>query len=171
MHNRASFDGWISETRYQQLFALAPVGHLETDLSGVITRVNHVAAAMLKRPGSELLGQRLSECIAQPDRRQFERRVCELVENPESGEWQTRLVQPDSVITISVGLSVTMEAGDGEPRGMRWVVRDLRELRRAQSEAMAHQDSLRRSAARAEEPENRLRRIAVASSRSSSRGQ
>jgi hypothetical protein len=131
-------------------------------MNAVITEVNPAAAALLRREPRSLVGTSLASHIAQPDRRLFRRRLCELLENPESGEWQTRIIPCGSLITVSVGLTVQVIVGDHrEARGLRWVMRDLRELRRAQSEAMAREEAAWRPLSHRPlhpEEENRLRR-------------
>jgi PAS domain-containing protein len=119
----------------------APQGLIETDMKAVITGANHAAASLLARDLHDLLGTPLASLIASPDRRAFQRRACELIENPDSGEWQTRIIRNNSVIAISVALSIEPVPGPtGAPRAMRWFIRDLRPLRRAQSEAMAREE-------------------------------
>jgi PAS domain S-box-containing protein len=147
--------------RYQDLFESAPFGYITTDMDAAITEVNRAAAGLLRREPRSLIGTALAAHIAQPDRRLFRRRLCELLENPESGEWQTRIIPCGSLITISVGLAVQVVPGaNGEASSLRWVMRDLRELRRAQSEAMAREEARYSSARRAQhlEEENRLLR-------------
>ena len=119
----------------------APQGLIETDMSAVITGANHAAADLLARDLHDLVGTPLALLIAAPDRRSFRKHACELIENPDSGEWQTRIIRSNSVIAISVALSIEPVPGPtGAPDSMRWIIRDLRPLRRAQSEAMARED-------------------------------
>ena len=83
----------------------APQGLIETDMKAVITGANYAAASLLARDLHDLVGTPLASLIAAPDRRAFRRRACELIENPDSGEWQTRLIRNNSVIAVSVSLS------------------------------------------------------------------
>jgi PAS domain-containing protein len=110
-------------------------------MKAVITGANQAAAALLARDLHDLVGTPLASLIASPDRRSFRRRACELIENPDSGEWQTRIIRHNSLIAVSVALSIEPVPGPtGAPRAMRWFIRDLRPLRRAQSEAMAREE-------------------------------
>jgi PAS domain S-box-containing protein len=112
------------------------IGYVDTDLAGQIIGLNHSAAAILGEDRDHAVGRSLAAMIALPDRRRFGARLCELLENPDTGEWQTRVAPSGSLITISVALSLQPRAtGRGAPQALRWEVRDLRSLRRAQSAA------------------------------------
>jgi PAS domain-containing protein len=116
----------------------APLGMITTDLRGVITGLDGAIAVLLRRDPSDLIGRPIAAIVSLPDRRRFGHHICELIENPDHGEWQTRLSRGGSLITISVALRVQVVAGS-----LRWFVRDLRELRRAQTETFARQESVR----------------------------
>ena len=118
----------------------APLGALVTDQSGTIVRADAAVAALLHRSTDELVGAPLAALIALPDRRRFGHHLCELIENPDRGEWQTRLSRAGSLICMSVALRIEVLPGS---RLLRWSVRDLSELRRAQAEAFARQESVR----------------------------
>jgi hypothetical protein len=137
----------------------APTGSLTTDQRGVIVRADASVGALLRRLPAELVGAPLAAIVALPDRRRFGHRLCELIENPDHGEWQTRLSRAGSLISLSVSLRVEVVP---ESYLLRWWVRDLRELRRAQAETFARQESVRGAT-------RLLRRLARENSRLNSR--
>ena len=127
--------------RFEDLFDSAPIAYIETDLGTTILNANQRAASLLGKERRLLVGEPLPHFIAAPDRRRFRRHMGELMENPQSGEWQTRIAPCNSMITISVALTVQVPP-EREGASLRWVVRDLRELRRAQAESMTREESL-----------------------------
>jgi hypothetical protein len=115
------------------------VATLVTDSSLLIRQADEATCVLLDRTPRELVGVAVAELVALPDRRRFGIRLCELLENP-AKEWQTRLILPRSRITISVGVSVAV-ADSGQPRRLGWMIRDLRGLRRAQTELLLRQQA------------------------------
>jgi PAS domain-containing protein len=118
----------------------SPVGTITTDVRGVIVHVDRSLAGLMRRDPQTLVGRSMAAIIALPDRRRFGHHLCELIENPARGEWQTRLRRDGSLVSISVALRIEVIPGSGL---LKWCVRDLRDLRRAQSETYARQESVR----------------------------
>jgi len=117
-----------------------PLGAFTTDLRGAIMSADPSIGALLGRAPEGLFGASLAALVALPDRRRFGHHLCELIENPDRGEWQTRFNREGSLITISVALRIEVLPGY---RLLQWFVRDLRELRRAQTEVLAREESVR----------------------------
>jgi PAS domain S-box-containing protein len=127
----------LEKATVRELFEAAPVGFITTTLSGVITDANSAAASLLRSAPEALIGRPLAAFISPPDRRRVRDKVLEILENPGIGEWRTRVLPKDARIPVPVGITahpVGFSAPEG-PGGIRWVVRDLTELRRAQAHA------------------------------------
>ena len=108
------------------------VSQVQTSRGGLITAADEVLAMMLQRPARSLIGLPLASLIAGPERRVFGDRARMLLDGPDGAEWETRMIAPGARIGVPVALSVE-RAADGD---LRWYVRDLTELRRAQARVM-----------------------------------
>lgn len=120
-----------------QALALRPrtrcrVSRVQTSRWGLIESVDEVLGLMLQRTVKSFVGLPLAELIAGPERRVFAERARALLEALEGAEWETRLVAPGARIGVCVAISVERAEGDV----LRWYVRDLTELRRAQARVM-----------------------------------
>ena len=67
-----------AERRYRELFDLAPVGYLLTDLEGTVLEANQAATELLTRDRAELTGTQLVELIAAERRREFRKLLAEV---------------------------------------------------------------------------------------------
>jgi two-component system phosphate regulon sensor histidine kinase PhoR len=74
--------------RYRDLFDLAPVGYLVTDLDGVVLEANRAACELLSREASSLLGARLGTLVAEGRRQSFH---ALLGEAARGARWQDEL--------------------------------------------------------------------------------
>ncbi len=114
-------------SRYQELFDFAPGAYLITDSSGIVRQANRSAARLLNVPPSYLGGKALAAYIATEDRARFRTRLTEL--GTAAGLHTAAFkLQPrdsgilDAELTYSVG-----QARDGEPRLIRWLIRNVTE--------------------------------------------
>lgn len=123
--------------RYQELFDLAPDAYLVTDMSGVVREANAAATRLLGLAGPLLAGKPLAVYVAQEERRRFRRKLLRLAEGDGTSEWEVRL-QPRHGQALPAALTVSVARSDprGEPVGLRWLVRDLRDPQRAEADRL-----------------------------------
>ncbi|HEU0014438.1 MAG TPA: ATP-binding protein [Longimicrobium sp.] len=136
--------------RYQELFQLAPDAYLSTDLNGVVREANFAAAALLDAAPARLAGKPLGVFVAPHARRDFRGRVTAARELGRLDEWETA-IKPRRGAEVAAACTVRLvrDAG-GEPAGLLWIVRDIRERRAAEENARR---LLREEAARAQAQE------------------
>jgi two-component system phosphate regulon sensor histidine kinase PhoR len=78
----------LERRRYRDLFDLAPVGYVVTDLDGVVLEANRAACELLARDASGLLGVRLDTLVADGRRQAFH---ALLGEAARGARWQDEL--------------------------------------------------------------------------------
>jgi hypothetical protein len=108
------------------------VSQVQTTRWGEIVSVDEVLGLILQRPAKSFVGLSLAELIAGPERRLFADRARVLLESPPGTEWETRVVAP----AVRIGVSVAISVERGDRNVLRWYIRDLTELRRAQARVM-----------------------------------
>ncbi len=134
--------------RYQDLFEFAPDAYLVTDDKGTIREANRSAAALLGVSQPQLIGLPVTSFAAAGERRAFRSRLSPLLKGRGREEdWQVRL-RPRRGRPFTASLSVVPALGpQGEPEGLRWLVRDVTVRQRAQEALRAAlEDSGRRRA-------------------------
>jgi PAS domain S-box-containing protein len=149
----------VERVRYEELFQLAPDAYLVTDAAGIIAEANHAAAALLNVPARRLQGKPLTVFVPAPERLEFRTRVDQGVALGRLDEWDTWL-QPrggGAAIPVSCTVAAVHDAAAGAA-GLRWLVRDVRERRRAQDVERA---LLREEGARLQTEASRARLEAV----------
>ncbi|HEV2149256.1 MAG TPA: PAS domain S-box protein [Longimicrobiaceae bacterium] len=123
--------------RYRDLFHSAPDAYLVTDCAGVIREANRAAAALLGVAETRLAGKPLALFVDAEHRRDFRAR---LAQHPAGGgvqEWEFRIRSRGSEAvdaSCTVGL-IRDRAGGVE--GLRWLLRDVTERRRLETERAA----------------------------------
>ena len=134
--------------RYEELFQLAPDAYLATDAGGIIVEANHAAAALLNAPGPHLRGKPLAVFVPQERREEFRVRVDQAAMLGRLDEWETWLQPRGAGAAVPVSCTVTAvhDSAAGHT-GLRWLVRDVTERRRAEADRAA---LLREEAARSE---------------------
>jgi hypothetical protein len=108
------------------------VSQVQTTRWGEVAAADEVLGLMLQRPAKSFIGMPLSQLVAGPERRVFAERARALLESASGTEWETRLIAPGARVGVPVAISV--ERGEGNV--LRWYIRDLTELRRAQARVM-----------------------------------
>ncbi len=108
------------------------VSQVQTSRWGEVAAADEVLGLMLQRPVKAFVGMPLAHLVAGPERRVFAERARVLLESAPGTEWETRLIAPGARIGVPVAISV--ERGEGNV--LRWYIRDLTELRRAQARVM-----------------------------------
>lgn len=132
--------------RYQDLFELAPDGYVVTDAHGVIEEANSAAAALLRRRRKVLAGKPLIDFVTPDDQAPF-RRQLDLFDAGRVDrvqDWELHLHRYGG---INIPLVVTVGAVRGPKRrlrGLRWLLRDISERRRAE-EALRHSETRTRA--------------------------
>lgn len=123
-------------SRYQALFDFAPDAYLVTGMEGAIWEANAAAAALLRTPQELLQGQSMHEFVAEADRADFRGRLRALhsgaIERLE--DWEIGLL-PCHAPPIPAALTVVAERSlPATVAGLRWLLRDVTERRRLESE-------------------------------------
>ncbi|MBW3570497.1 MAG: PAS domain S-box protein [Gemmatimonadetes bacterium] len=134
--------------RYEELFQMAPDAYLVTDAAGTIAEANHAAAALLNVRGSRLKGKPLYVFVPRSARHDFRTRVEQASTLGRLDEWETWLQPRGAVAAVPVSCTVAaVHDGSAGGTGLRWLVRDVTERRRAEEDRAA---LLREEAARSE---------------------
>jgi len=130
--------------RYQELFAFAPDGYLVTDVEGVVEEANHVAAELLGLPTDYLVGRPLSVYVSSEDKDAF----LDLMDRARRDGGRSRrleaelVLQPRSRGPFPAAMTVLpVDGAPGESEGLRWMIRDITERKRA-DEALRRQREL-----------------------------
>jgi PAS domain S-box-containing protein len=144
--------------RYQDLFQNAPDAYLVTDPDGVIREANRAAAALLGTREAALAGKPLAVCVSPEARRDFRLRLSRLAGEGRADGWELRL-HPRRGGPVDVSCSVAgVRDRRGALAGLRWLVRDVTEQRRAEEDARRLEAE---RAARAEAEASRERMAAL----------
>jgi PAS domain S-box-containing protein len=133
--------------RYRDLFQFAPDAYLVTDADGVIREANRAASSLLGVGEQSLAGKPLVVFVDARARRDFRQRLARLAGEERVEDWELSL-HPRRGGPLEASCSVAAVRGrGGAVEGLRWLLRDVTERRRAE-------DGIRRleaeSAARAE---------------------
>jgi PAS domain S-box-containing protein len=118
--------------RYQDLFDLAPDGYLVTDPMGVVQEANRVAMNWLNTPLEFLLNKPLYLFVAEEDRSAFDQHLRSLVDRRQSGELEARLQPVGRPPFPAVLTASPLRDGQGQIAGIRWLVHDITQRKRAE---------------------------------------
>ncbi len=143
--------------RYQDLFELAPDGYLVTDGRGTITEANRAAVAMLNIPVQYVVGKPLLVCVQKEDRLLYWQ-IISAMRHAERGMWTMRLTPrhlPPVVAHVTVG---SVRSWEGALEGLRWIIRNVTEQQRIETEMRKNRQQLRRLASELSLAEERERR-------------
>ena len=115
----------LERRRFEELFEFAPDAYLVTDPGGIVRQANRSASDLLRVPPAFLGGKALAAYIASDDRPRFRSLLTRLGAGAESHTAAFKLQprdggQLDAELTYSVS-----QARHGEPRVIRWLVRDV----------------------------------------------
>jgi PAS domain S-box-containing protein len=122
--------------RYQEAFEFAPDCQLVTDGHGLILKANHAATLLLRCPKEFLGGKPLGLFVAEGHRPQFYNCLTRLGHGTGSDWFETRLGRRGEDQRYVVVLA-TVADGETDTRGagaVRWVIRDVTTLRRAEAD-------------------------------------
>lgn len=137
--------------RYQELFEFAPDAYLVTDPEGTIQEANSAAAILLGVDPKFLIGKPLAVFLSGGDQTTFYERVTRLQEATQSVEdWQLS-VQPRERASFPASVTVGVVRDTARRLiGLRWLIRDITERRRAEEQLRNSQEQLRGLAAHLE---------------------
>jgi PAS domain S-box-containing protein len=132
----------IAHQRYQELFNFAPEAYLVTDTRGVIQEANDTAATLLKVRKDFLIGKPLKVFIGEEASRAFLEQLSQLRQGKGVQEWEVR-VQPRKGSDFPALISVAPERDTRQRAiGMRWLLRDISERKRAEEMLRRAHDDL-----------------------------
>jgi two-component system cell cycle sensor histidine kinase/response regulator CckA len=140
--------------RYRELFDLAPEAYLLTDLGAMVREANLATASLLGIERRFLIGKALASFVVLEDRARFRTLVSELPPSSAAHQFGVR-IQPRRGEPMEVALSVSVaKSVDGEPVGLRWLLRDATDQVRM-IEGLVRREGEARTAAEASEARSR----------------
>jgi len=120
--------------RYLDLFEFAPDSYIITDMRGKILEANRAATSLFGIEWSFLRGKPLPTYIAAESRRDFRLRLEMAAELGENQEWEVR-IQPRHRVPFDAAVTTALIRGaDGEPLGLRWIIRDITDRKQAEGQ-------------------------------------
>ncbi len=129
--------------RYQEMFAYAPDGYLVSDSQGVIREANLKAGSLLGYATIALIGKPLVVFVAKGDKKTFPDLLSQLQEQDLLIDYQTTLT-PHSGDPFPASISVAgIYDPEGDLTGLRWLIRDITERRRAEGLLQEEENKLR----------------------------
>ncbi len=126
----------VAEERqhYQQLFEFAPDAYLVTDVNGVIQEANYAATILLNHSQPFLVGKPLICYVVEEECQAFRDQLNPLSQVEGVKEWEVSLRSPHQTPLITAVRVGTIQTPEGEPIGLRWLMRDITERKRLELE-------------------------------------
>ncbi len=119
----------ISQTRYFDLYDLAPVGYLTIDEQGKILEANLTVATMVGAQRGELINRRISRYISDDDRDAFYRYCQRLLQSGSADTCELRMLKlSGSVFWANINGIAVQDTECGKPT-YRIVINDITELK------------------------------------------
>lgn len=107
-----------------QLFDLAPVCLLVTDIYGGIIEANRACLTLLKRDQAALERQPIARFIPPDERRSFRDGLGRIVAAESVSDWRFRFIRPtDAPLTVSAAIRVIKTAGQANGQQLLWSIR------------------------------------------------
>ncbi|RJP75260.1 MAG: PAS domain S-box protein [Candidatus Zixiibacteriota bacterium] len=131
--------------RYLELFEFAPAGYLVTSLEGGIQEANRHAAALLNQSPAELNGLNLTHFVAPESRDDFTACLARMRagESDEVLDWDVAMQTGEGRgFPGAINVRVMREA-QGRRTGLRWLVRDITDRKRAEETVRASEERYR----------------------------
>jgi PAS domain S-box-containing protein len=118
--------------RYRGLFDFAPDAYLVTNPHGIIREANQAAVALLSGGKDFLVGKPLVRYVAKEDHRLFHLRLSTLAEQGEWEDWEPTFKPPrGKAFPAALALNAIRDL-EGKLVGLRWLIRDITERKRAE---------------------------------------
>jgi two-component system NtrC family sensor kinase len=132
---------------YQSLFDLAPDAYFVTDVAGVIQQANGKAGALLGVRSSFLHGKPLALFFPPEHRPAYRRLMLKLARSDAFPETEFEMsFQPRKGPTFPAAVTLSVvrqsQASGWRPVGLRWIVRDMSERKRAELDIEGHVQKL-----------------------------
>lgn len=131
-----------SEQKYRELADLLPEGVFECTLEGNITYVNHQAFRIFGfEPDTEIVGMNIFRFIIPEDQERAMERIRFLIREHQMPPAEYRAVRKDgSVFPVIIHSSLAFH--DGKPSGVRGVIIDISERKKAEEAVLESQQQL-----------------------------
>lgn len=127
----------MERQRYKELFDFAPDAYLVTNIAGKILEANRAATKLLKISQKYLQGKFLINFIPENQRRAFRSQLMRLHEIKQIQDWEIRM-QTREGGEFDAAISVTTVCDrEGNPKGWRWLVRDITARKQAEEQLRA----------------------------------
>ena len=108
----------------RQLFDLAPVCLLVTDIYGMIVETNQACAQLLRRDCPDLQRQPMARFIAPDERRSFRESLARVVAAEGVSDWRFLLIRPtDTALRVSAAVRMLTNAGTKVGARLLWSIR------------------------------------------------
>ena len=118
----ARFDLEASAMLYRELFEMAPVAYLVTDVGGKILRVNSSACALLGRPTNVLVDKQLASYVALDERAAFREALRRSAQSRDVEEWPI-CITPRAHDPVDCRVRVrVLRAPTGDVHGLGWII-------------------------------------------------
>jgi PAS domain S-box-containing protein len=129
--------------RYRDLFDFAPDAYIVTDEQGVVREANRATRRLLDVPRTNLIGKSLSAFVPAKERRAFRQEVHSLARTGGTDEqqWITQL-QTGTRDAFTAALTVSTATDEEGKPFLRWMVRDIRELKQVEEVLRRARDEL-----------------------------
>jgi PAS domain S-box-containing protein len=117
--------------RYRDLFEFAPDGYMITNAFGIFQEINQAAASLFEADAKFLLGKPLMVCVAPGEHRAFSLLLADL--RKKGGFYANEFTiqsRGGSEIPVALTVAASQELS-GKERTLRWIMRDIRELKEA----------------------------------------
>ena len=135
--SRAELDR--TRARYQDLFETAPDGYLVTDPEGTIQEVNQAAAHLLGRPAAELRGNPFSSLLPASQWDGYLRVMATLhAGTPPPPKWEVEVRPMEGPPFWAAVTAAASRDEEGRIVGLRWLVRDVSDRKRAEETIKRH---------------------------------
>ncbi|MBU1154496.1 MAG: PAS domain S-box protein [Proteobacteria bacterium] len=135
----------LEESRdlYFDLYDLAPVGYLNLDQNGLITRVNLTAAAMLGKPRHELIKRGLSRFIDQKHHARFAAFRKRALEEGSDQHCELAMIRADAEPFHALLTVIPDNDAGGRLQGLRAVIVDITERKNSEAALAESEEKFR----------------------------
>jgi PAS domain S-box-containing protein len=120
--------------RYRSLFNFAPDAYIVTDQHGVVLEANAASAELLGVSARSLVGKPLSVAVVMEHRKDFRGRFHQVVGGNRVTGWEFEVVTPRGPVPVEATVQPYAEPAEDQKLVLRWLLRDITERRRAQSD-------------------------------------